>query len=239
MKRTDGRTPGQIRRVKMTRRVNKFAEGSCLIQIGHTRVMCTASVEEQVPLFLRDSGKGWVTAEYGMLPRSCVSRTQREAGRGKIGGRTQEIQRLIGRSLRQAVNLDMLGPRTIWVDCDVMQADGGTRTASITGGFVALYDALRHLVKNGVIHKNPCQGVLSAISVGILDSCSLLDLNYQEDVACEVDMNVVMTASGRFVEIQGTGEGRSFSKKEFDQMILLAKKGIGELIRHQKKALGL
>ena len=236
--RNDGRSPEELRPVKMVRNFIKHAEGSVLISVGDTRVICTATIEDSVPPFLRDSDQGWVTAEYGMLPRSARHRIPREATRGRIGGRTQEIQRLIGRSLRSVVDLNALGSRTIWLDCDVIQADGGTRTASITGSFVALHDALRYLVRIGKLEKIPLEDYIAATSVGILEEKSLLDINYQEDSLCEVDMNVVMTGSGRYVEIQGTAEGRPFSRREMDELLGLAEKGIKELIEVQKKVLG-
>ncbi|MBI2877607.1 MAG: ribonuclease PH [Candidatus Tectomicrobia bacterium] len=238
MARSDGREPGDLRSVEIIRNFTKFAEGSALIAMGDTRVICTASVEETVPSFLRDTGRGWVTAEYGMLPRSTLTRSSREASRGKLGGRTQEIQRLIGRALRAVVDLRALGERTIWIDCDVIQADGGTRTASITGGCVALCDALRFLQRNGKLDRLPMEDMVAAVSVGIVGGKLLLDLNYQEDSQCEVDMNVVMTSSGRLVEIQGTAERGSFTREEMDRMVVLAEKGIQELVQSQRKALG-
>lgn len=238
MVRSDGREPEDLRSVEIIRNFIKHAEGSTLITIGDTRVICTASVEESVPSFLRDTGQGWITAEYGMLPRSTLTRSSREATRGRLGGRTHEIQRLIGRALRAVVDLKALSERTIWIDCDVIQADGGTRTASITGGFVALCDALRHLQRNGKLDRIPVEEFVAAISVGILGNRSLLDLNYQEDSQCGVDMNVVMTAGGKLVEIQGTAEGAPFTKKEMEQLMTLAEKGIRELIQIQNKVLG-
>lgn len=238
MARSDGREPEDLRSVEIIRNFTKFAEGSALIAMGDTRVICTASVEETVPSFLRDTGRGWVTAEYGMLPRSTLTRSSREASRGKLGGRTQEIQRLIGRALRAVVDLRALGERTIWIDCDVIQADGGTRTASITGGCVALCDALRFLQRNGKLDRLPMEDMVAAVSVGIVGGKLLLDLNYQEDSQCEVDMNVVMTSSGRLVEIQGTAERGSFTREEMDRMVVLAEKGIQELVQSQRKALG-
>ena len=235
--RHDGRGPEALRPIEIVRNFTKYAEGSVLFSMGETRVICNASVEEKVPSFMRDSGKGWVTAEYSMLPRSTSTRSVREANRGKIGGRTQEIQRLIGRSLRAVVDRSALGERTIWIDCDVIQADGGTRTAAITGSFVALYDALLHLQRNGKLDRIPLQDYVAATSVGIVDGKALLDLNYQEDSMGEVDMNVVMTAGGKFVEIQGTAEGAPFSREEMQELLTLAEKGIQELIRYQKKAL--
>ena len=237
MQRGDKRKPDAIRKVNITRGIMKYAEGSCLIEVGNTKVICTASVEEKVPAFLRDKGSGWVTAEYGMLPRSCRSRITREASIGKLGGRTQEIQRLIGRSLRTVVDLTQLGERTIWIDCDVIQADGGTRTASITGSFVALVDALYKLQKNGKIPLFPVRKYVAATSVGIVNGVSLLDLDFEEDSNAEVDMNVIMTSAGEFIELQGTGEKHPFSKKQLTELTQLAKKGIDKLIKLQKKAL--
>lgn len=238
MERIDGRKPDQLRPVRITRNYIKHAEGSVLIEIGDTRVICTATVEDKVPLFLKGEGKGWITAEYGMLPRSTGVRTPREAARGKIGGRTCEIQRLIGRSLRSVVDLAALGERTVWLDCDVIQADGGTRTASITGAFVALVDALNRLKEQGQIDRIPVSDFVAATSVGRLNGRIYLDLCYEEDSAAEVDMNIVMTGSGRFVEVQGTGEEASFTRQEMDRMIELAAQGISRLILHQKEALG-
>jgi ribonuclease PH len=210
-----------------------------LVEFGDTRVLCTASVEERVPPFLKDSGRGWVTAEYGMLPRATNTRTEREAARGKQSGRTQEIQRLIGRSLRSVVDLSSLGGRTIHIDCDVLQADGGTRTAAITGAFVALHDAVTWLTGKKLISRNPIRGHVAAVSVGMFDGKPLLDLDYREDSACGCDMNVVMTGAGHFVEVQGTAEGEAFSRKELDALLELAQAGISQLIGHQKAALGL
>lgn len=238
MVRPDGRRPDQLRPVRITRNYNKHAEGSVLIEVGDTRVICTATVEDKSPAFLRGEGKGWVTAEYGMLPRATGVRTVREAARGKIGGRTYEIQRLIGRSLRSVVDLAALGERTIWLDCDVIQADGGTRTASITGSFVALVDALNRLKEQGLLESVPVTDFVAATSVGRLSDQIILDLCYDEDSAAEVDMNIVMTGSGRFVEIQGTGEEASFTREEMDEMIKLAAQGIGQLISYQKEVLG-
>ena len=235
MKRSDGRESKALRPVKITRNYLKHAEGSVLIQIGDTKVICTASVEERVPPFLRNTGKGWVTAEYSMLPRSTNTRTSRDKGGG--GGRTFEIQRLIGRSLRSVIDLTAFGERTIWIDCDVIQADGGTRTASITGAYVALVDAFRKMVKNGMIEKVPVKDSVAAISVGKVDGEVLLDLNYEEDSKAEVDMNVVMTGSEKFVEIQGTAEGGVFTKKEMDALMKIAQNGIKVLTRIQKKSL--
>jgi ribonuclease PH len=236
--RNDGRQPDKLRPVTITRRYIKRAEGSVLIEVGDTRVVCTASVENKVPPFLRNSRQGWVTAEYGMLPGSTDSRMQREATRGKVSGRTQEIQRLIGRSLRSVVDLTKLGERTIWIDCDVIQADGGTRTASITGACIALFDALTYMRKNRDIKTMPLKDFVAATSVGIVNGKPLLDLNYHEDSKAQVDMNVVMTGSGKFVEIQGTAEEDPFSEEEMQQMISLAKSGIQELIKIQRSYLG-
>lgn len=236
--RADGRRQDALRRINITRGFMKFAEGSCMIEVGNTKVICTGSVEEAVPPFLKGKGTGWITAEYGMLPRSCKSRVQREASRGKIGGRTHEIQRLIGRSLRAVVDLSLLGERTIWIDCDVIQADGGTRTASITGSFIALADTLKHLEKQGMIAETPLKDYVAAVSAGIIDGAPALDLDYDEDSMAEVDMNIVMTGSGKFVEIQGTAEGDPFSDKELDGLIDLAKKGIKSIISIQKNTLG-
>jgi len=235
--RGDGRKTDQMRKVRIKKNVMDFAEGSCMIEIGSTKVICTASVEEKVPSFLRNSGSGWVTAEYGMLPRSCKTRIQRESSRGKQSGRTQEIQRLIGRSLRSVVELDRLGERTIWIDCDVIQADGGTRTASITGSFIALIDGLLTLKKQGIINKLPVKDYVAAVSGGIIDGKLCLDLDYEEDSKAEVDMNIVMTAEGRLIEIQGTAEKIPFSKKDLDRLILLAEKGIKELCSLQRRVL--
>lgn len=236
--RPDGRAPDEIREIKITRNYIKHAEGSVLIEVGDTKVLCAASIVDKVPGFLKDSGQGWITAEYSMLPRSTNVRIFREASRGKIGGRTHEIQRLIGRSLRSVVDLTSLKDMTIWLDCDVIQADGGTRTASITGAFIALSDAIQHLINNGKIKKTPIKEFLAAISVGVFENKVILDLNYEEDSKADVDMNIVMTASGKFVEIQGTAEAEPFSKTEMDSMLELAKKGINELIAKQKESLG-
>ena len=214
MQRVDGRKTGELRPVRITRKYIKHAEGSVLIEVGDTKVICTASVEDKPPQFLKGEGKGWVTAEYGMLPRATGIRTLREAARGKIGGRTYEIQRLIGRSLRAVVDLAALGERTVWLDCDVIQADGGTRTASITGAFIALVDALNNLREQGILSRIPISDFVAATSVGRLKRELILDLCYEEDSAAEVDMNVVMTGSGRFVEVQGTGEEASFTRQE-------------------------
>jgi ribonuclease PH len=237
--RPSGRRPDELRTVRLTRGFTRHAEGSVLVEFGDTRVLCTASIEERVPPFLRDSGKGWVTAEYGMLPRATNTRTDREAARGKQSGRTQEIQRLIGRSLRAVVDLGLLGQRTIQVDCDVLQADGGTRTAAITGGFVALHDALTFLKNKNLLTGWPLKDFVAAVSVGIYQGAPLLDLDYAEDSACDTDMNVVMTGAGRFVEMQGTAEGAPFSRAEADALLALAQNGIAELIAHQRRALGV
>lgn len=235
--RVDGRAPNELRPVTIHTNVNKHAEGSVLIEVGDTRVICTASVQEKVPPFLYRSGKGWITAEYGMLPRATTDRVEREAARGKQGGRTMEIQRLIGRSLRAAVNMELMGERTIWIDCDVIQADGGTRTASITGAYVALVTALGRLYVDGNMQSWPVVDFLAAISVGMMGGTAVLDLNYAEDSKAGVDMNVVATEKGRFVELQGTAEGASFSEEEMQAMLSLAKKGIGELVAKQREAL--
>lgn len=237
MPRRDGRAPDELRALVLTRRYNKFAEGSVLIELGDTRIVCTASVDEKVPPFLRGTGQGWVTAEYGMLPRATQERSPREAASGRVGGRSQEIQRLIGRSLRAAVELERLGERTIWIDCDVLQADGGTRTAAITGAFVALVDALTLLRRTGAIPKLPVREFVAATSVGIVDGVPMLDLTYEEDARARVDMNIVMTESGKFVEVQGTGEGGPFTKQEASQLLALAERGIVTLIARQREAL--
>ena len=232
--RPSNREPDQMRPVTITRNFTMHAEGSVLIEFGNTKVLCNASIEERVPGFLRGKGRGWVTAEYGMLPRSTTQRMGREATRGKQGGRTMEIQRLIGRSLRAVVDMNKLGERTITIDCDVIQADGGTRTASITGGFVALSDALQSLVDKGTLKENPLTGSVASVSVGIYKGTAVLDLDYPEDSTAETDMNVVMTDSGAFIEVQGTAEGHPFSEEEMHQMLLLAKKGISELSELQQ-----
>lgn len=233
--RADGRKNDEIRKVKITKKFITTAEGSVLIEMGNTRVICTASIEEKVPPFLKDQKKGWVTAEYGMLPRSTHTRTMRESTTGKVGGRTHEIQRLIGRALRAVVDQQALGERTVWIDCDVIQADGGTRTASITGAFVALNDALFHALKNGILEKNPIKEYLAAVSVGIVNGQPMLDLCYAEDSIAEVDMNVVMTSSGRIVEIQGTAESVPFNRDSLNVLLDYAEKGISELIKIQKE----
>lgn len=238
MERIDGRAHREMRLLTITRNYNKYAEGSVLVELGDTRVICTASILDQVPSFLKGQGKGWVTAEYGMLPRSTGSRMPREAARGKINGRTYEIQRLIGRSLRAVVDLEALGERTVWLDCDVIQADGGTRTASITGAYVAMVDALLKLVEDGSIKKVPVSDYVAAISVGKVEGVEILDLCYEEDSNAEVDMNIVMTGDGELIEIQGTGEESTFSKKEVLDMLELAEEGIKSIIEYQRKLLG-
>lgn len=235
--RPSGRATDQLRPVTITRHYTRHAEGSVLVEFGDTKVLCTASVENTVPRFLKGKGEGWITAEYGMLPRSTHTRSDREASRGKQGGRTLEIQRLIGRSLRAAVDLKKLGENTITIDCDVIQADGGTRTASITGACVALVDALSFLLEKKAIKQDPLLGLVAAVSVGMYEGLPVLDLDYPEDSACETDMNVVMTQAGGFVEVQGTAEGKPFSRSEADAMLALAEKGINDLIALQKKAL--
>jgi ribonuclease PH len=215
----------------------KFAEGSSLIEVGDTRIICTATIEDKVPPFLKDSGQGWITAEYGMLPRSTKARLPRESVQGRIGGRTHEIQRLVGRSLRAVTDLDALGERTIWIDCDVLQADGGTRTAAITGAFIALSDAVTYLQGSGIVRKAAIRDFVAAVSVGVVDGKVLLDLCYSEDSIAQVDMNVVMTGSGRFVEIQGTAEEAPFGKELMDTMLSVAASGIQELISIQRRAL--
>jgi ribonuclease PH len=237
--RPSGRTPAELRPVRITRAYTRNPEGSVLVEFGDTRVLCTASVEERVPPFLKDSGRGWVTAEYGMLPRATNTRGEREAARGKQSGRTQEIQRLIGRSLRAVVDTAVLGQRSIQIDCDVIQADGGTRTAAITGSFVALHDAITWLQKKNLLARSPIRDFVAAVSVGMHGGVPVLDLDYPEDSASGCDMNVVMTGAGRFVEVQGTAEGEAFSRQELDALLGLAQKGIGELIATQKKSLGV
>ena len=235
--RPSGRQADQLREIRITRNFTKHAEGSVLVEFGDTRVICTASVETRVPGFLRGKGQGWVTAEYGMLPRSTGSRMGREAARGKQGGRTMEIQRLIGRSLRAVVDMQALGEHTITIDCDVIQADGGTRTASITGGYVALVDAVRHMMDQGLIKKDPLCGQIASISVGIYNGNAVLDLDYAEDSSAETDMNVIMNEKGEFIEVQGTAEGHPFSRQELLTMLDYAEKGITDLIEHQNQAL--
>jgi len=235
--RTAGRAADQLRPVRITRGYTIHAEGSVLIEFGHTRVLCTASVEDKVPPHKRGSGEGWVTAEYGMLPRATHTRGDREAARGKQSGRTQEIQRLIGRSLRGVFDLALLGERTIHLDCDVIQADGGTRTAAITGAYVAAHDAVTKLMAGGKLDASPITGQVAAVSVGIVEGTPLLDLEYVEDVACGTDMNVVMTGAGHYVEVQGTAEGAPFTRAEMDQLLRLAEKGCSELVELQRRAL--
>ncbi|KWE59635.1 ribonuclease PH [Burkholderia ubonensis] len=237
--RPSGRRADELRKVTLTRHYTKYAEGSVLVEFGDTKVICTASVAERVPEFLRDRGQGWLTAEYGMLPRATHTRSDREAARGKQTGRTQEIQRLIGRALRAVFDLEALGPRTIHIDCDVIQADGGTRTASITGAFVAAHDAVSKLIAAGKLARSPITDHVAAISVGVFDGTPVLDLDYPEDSRCDTDMNVVMTGAGGFVEVQGTAEGVPFSRDEMNALLDLAQSGIGELVRLQKDALGV
>ena len=232
------RRPDELRPIRITRRYTRHAEGSALIECGETRVICTTSVLEQVPPFLKGKGRGWLTAEYGMLPRSTNTRTDREAARGKQSGRTQEIQRLIGRALRAAVDLEKIGERTLHMDCDVIQADGGTRTAAITGAFVAVHDAVSFMLEKKLIAVSPIRGFVAAVSVGIHEGTPVLDLDYAEDSACDTDMNVVMTGNDSLVEVQGTAEGHPFSRAELDAMLNLAQQGIRQLIAAQKTALG-
>lgn len=234
--RPSGRKPDQLRNISIEKNHTIHAEGSVLISCGNTKVLCTASVEERIPHFLKGSGRGWITAEYGMLPRSTGSRMNREAARGKQSGRTQEIQRLIGRSLRAAVNLELLGEHSITLDCDVIQADGGTRTASITGAYVALVDAINHMLDKGMISKNPIVRQIASVSVGIFDGTPVLDLDYPEDSKAETDMNIIMDANGDFIEVQGTAEAAPFSPDELNAMLALAKNGISELIEIQSQA---
>ena len=231
------RQPDQLREVRLTRNFTKHAEGSVLVEFGDTKVICTASVEESVPRFLKGKGQGWVTAEYGMLPRSTGSRMDREAVRGKQGGRTVEISRLIGRSLRAAIDMSALGENTIKIDCDVIQADGGTRTASITGAYVALHDAVNYLVEKGALKASPLKQMIASVSVGVYKGTPVLDLDYAEDSNAETDMNVVMDENGGIIEVQGTAEGATFSRSEMDSMMALAEKGILELIDAQREAL--
>jgi len=238
MTRPSGRAPDQMRPISFARGYTRHAEGSVLVAFGDTRVLCTASAEERVPAWKKEKGGGWVTAEYGMLPRATHERTRREASAGKQGGRTLEIQRLIGRALRSVVDLDALGNVQITVDCDVLQADGGTRTAAITGGYVALADAVATLLQRGVLKKNPLHGQVAAVSVGICGGTPVLDLEYSEDVQAGTDMNVVMNEAGGFVEVQGTAEHSAFRREELDAMLDLASRGIGQLLEAQRKALG-
>jgi ribonuclease PH len=233
MTRIDGRARDEMREVKITRPFNKYAEGSCLIELGNTKVICTASIEESVPPFLKGSGNGWVTAEYGMLPRSCHSRISRN----KDSGRTMEIQRLVGRSLRSVTDMRSMGERSIWIDCDVLQGDGGTRTASITGSFLALSDALNKLKKDGLIRNIPLRDFVAATSVGIVNGEMMLDLAYEEDSKADVDMNIVMTSKGEFIEIQGTAERKTFDKQQMDKLLKLAEDGISKLIDLQRSLL--
>ena len=238
MTRSDGRAPAELRPTRLTPGFLMHAEGSVLIEVGRTRVVCAASIEDRVPPFLRNTGKGWVTAEYGMLPRATTTRTQRESTAGKVGGRTQEIQRLIGRSLRSVTRLGELGERTIWVDCDVIQADGGTRTASITGGFVAMVLALRRLREAGSLKSIPVQDYVAATSVGVVGGTALLDLAYDEDSRAEVDMNIVKTGDGRFIEVQGTAEGPPFDRRALDALMELGDAGVRELVTLQRTIVG-
>jgi len=239
MSRVDGRErKDQLREIKITRNFTKYAEGSVLIEAGDTKVICNASVQDSVPYFLRGQGQGWLTAEYSMLPRATQDRNVREAAKGKLSGRTQEIKRLIGRALRSVVDLEKLGERTIWIDCDVIQADGGTRTASITGAFVAMVDAFSYMIENKMISQLPLKDFVAAVSVGIVDGELLLDLCYQEDSNAHVDMNLVMTGKGEIIEIQGTGEENPFSKESMFKLVDIAEKGVKELIQYQKEALG-
>ncbi len=236
--RPSGRAPDALRPVRITRGFTRNAEGSVLVEFGETRVLCTASVEEKVPAFLRGAGRGWLTAEYGMLPRSTHTRTEREAARGKQSGRTQEIQRLIGRSLRAVFDLERLGERTITLDCDVLQADGGTRTAAITGAFVAAHDAVSTLLASGALGRTPVRDFVAAVSVGLYEGTAVLDLDYAEDSACDTDLNVVMTGAGGFVEVQGTAEGEPFTREQMNQLVDLAATGIRRLVDAQRAALG-
>jgi len=235
--RSDGRKGNELRAVSITPNVNKYAEGSVLIEFGETRVLCTASLEEKVPPFMKGQGKGWVTAEYAMLPRATHTRNHREAAKGKLSGRTMEIQRLIGRALRSVVELDKLGERTLTLDCDVLQADGGTRTTSITGAFVAMIIAMNKLVKDGKLQRIPVTDYLASVSAGVVDNEPRVDLCYEEDSKAKVDMNVVMTGSGSLVEIQGTGEESPFSRAELDQLLILSEQGIKQLVEIQKTTL--
>jgi ribonuclease PH len=236
--RTDGRKMAQLRPIKITPSYIKTADGSVLIEIGDTKVICTAKLEDRVPPFLRNSGKGWITAEYGMLPGSSSIRIGRESSRGKVGGRTHEIQRLIGRSLRAIADLRTLGEKTIWIDCDVIQADGGTRTASITGAYVALVEAVRNWLSRGVISINPIKDAVAAVSIGIIDGKICLDLCYEEDSKADVDMNFVMTGAGKFIEVQGTAEASPFTRKQMERMAEIAQIAIKELLKAQKKVIG-
>lgn len=235
--RPSGRKPDELRTVRLTRGWTRHAEGSVLAEFGDTRVLCTASVEQRVPAFLQGKGRGWLTAEYGMLPRATNTRTEREAARGRQSGRTLEIQRLIGRALRAGIDLDALGERTIQIDCDVLQADGGTRTAAITGAFVAAHDALAWMMAHGLLAALPVKDFVAAVSVGVYRGVALLDLDYAEDSGCDSDMNVVMTGSGGFIEVQGTAEGAPYSRAEMDALLALAERGIRELVARQRAAL--
>jgi len=235
--RSDGRKPSQLRPLKITPSYIKTADGSVLIEMGDTRVICTAKLEERVPPFLRNSGKGWITAEYGMLPGSSQQRIGRESSRGKVGGRTHEIQRLIGRSLRSVADLKSLGERSVWIDCDVIQADGGTRTASITGAYIALMEAVRVWRERGILSADPVKDAVAAVSIGIVDGKILLDLCYEEDSKADVDMNFVMTGSGKFIEVQGTAESAPFTKKQMERMAEIAHQGIKELLQAQRKVI--
>lgn len=237
--RSNGRQADERRPMNLTVNINKYAEGSVYIEVGDTKVMCTATVEEKVPMFMKGQGKGWVTAEYAMLPRATQTRNQRESARGKLSGRTMEIQRLIGRALRSVVDLQALGERSITIDCDVLQADGGTRTTSITGAFVAMALAMHKIAQKHALPKFPITDFLASVSVGIVGEDTLLDLNYEEDSKAKVDMNVVMTGQGQFVEVQGTGEENPFSRSELDGLLAIAEKGIREMIEQQREALGL
>ncbi len=235
--RPSGRSPEQMRNIQFTRNYTKHAEGSVLVEFGDTKVLCNATVEPRVPPWMRDQGKGWITAEYGMLPRSTGSRMRREASQGGQGGRTQEIQRLIGRALRAAVDLRMLGENTITIDCDVLQADGGTRTASISGGFVALHDAIQALIDAGSLNQNPVQSFVASVSVGIFQQTPVLDLDYAEDSSADTDMNIVMNEQQKFIEVQGTAEGHCFDDQELQGMLTLARSGINSIIEKQKQCL--
>ena len=236
--RPDGRRADELRPIRITTNINKYAEGSVLMEMGDTKVICTATIDDRVPSFMKGQGKGWVTAEYSMLPRATQERNQREAAKGKLGGRTMEIQRLIGRALRSVVKLDAIGERTVTLDCDVIQADGGTRTASVTGAFVAMVTAFGKLAESAGWSQFPVTDFLGSVSVGIVNGVAVLDLNYQEDSQARVDMNVVMTGSGQYVEVQGTGEEAPFSRDEMNQMLALAEQGIAGIIEVQKQALG-
>ncbi len=235
--RIDGRKANALRVLKITPSYIKTADGSVLIEMGDTRVICTAKIEERVPPFLRNSGRGWITAEYGMLPGSSQERISRESSRGRVGGRTHEIQRLIGRSLRAIADLKTVGERTIWIDCDVIQADGGTRTASITGAYIALAEAVRHWLDRGIVNSNPIKDAVAAVSIGIVDGKVLLDLCYEEDSKADVDMNFVMTGAGKFIEVQGTAEHAPFTRRQMERMAEIAQGGIKELMKAQKKVI--